>query len=161
MQERDVGPCSHLTMQKGDRMSMDIQSEVQHRWFRPPLQSATRSKRLRTNAQRRLRRDLCPSGKDDDGADHNCACRGKRVAPPPNGHKEHLSSRRARREGVHGTTTRFQLEHPSESGLLTHEATPRPQASTACLAFEDNPISLSNQIPYVKLGQLPLHKKRF
>ena len=47
MQERDMGSRSHLTTQKGDRMQMDIQSEVQCRRFRQPLQSTTRSEMLR------------------------------------------------------------------------------------------------------------------
>ena len=91
----------------------------------------TRSKRIRTNTWRRLRRDLCPGGKDDDCTDRDCASRGERVAPPPNGCKEHLSSRRIRRGGVHGTTTRLQLEHPSKSGMPTQEAPLRPKARTA------------------------------
>ena len=65
--ERDVGPHSHLTTQKGDRMPMDIQGKAQCQRFRQPLQRATLSERLRTNTWRRLRRDLCPGGKDDDG----------------------------------------------------------------------------------------------
>ena len=55
-QERDMGPHSHLTTQKGNRMPMDIQGQVQRRRFRQSLQSATRSERLRTNAWSRLRR---------------------------------------------------------------------------------------------------------
>ena len=97
---------------------MDIESEVQHRRFRQPLQSTTRSERLRTNAWSRLRRDLCPGGKDDDSVDRNCACRGERVAPPSNG--------RIRRGGVHCTTTQLQLDHTSESRLLTQEASLQP-----------------------------------
>ena len=140
---------------------MDIESEVQCRRLRQPLQSATRSKRIRTNTWRRLRRDLCPGGKDDDGLDRDCASRLERVAPPPNGCKERLSSRRTRRGGVHGTTTRLQLEHPSESCVPTQEATLWPQESTACLVLEDNAISSSNWLPLVQIGQLPLHTKRF
>ena len=64
MQERDMRSRSPLATQKGDQMQMDIQSEVQCRRFRQPLQSTTRSERIRTNTWRRLRRNLCPSGKD-------------------------------------------------------------------------------------------------
>ena len=123
MQERDVGSRSHLSTQQGNWMQMDIQSEVQRQRVRQPLQSATRSERLRTNARSRLRRDLCPGGKDDDGADRDCACCGERVEPPSNGYKERLPSRRTRRGGVHGTTTRLQFKHPSESRMPTQEAT--------------------------------------
>ena len=125
MQERDMGSHSHLTSIKSDRMQMDIQSEVLCRRFRQPLQSTTHSEMICTNAWSRLQRDLCPGGKDDDCADRDCACRGERVTPPSNGRKERFSSRRIRRGGVHGTTTRLQLEHPSESHMPTQEATLR------------------------------------
>ena len=74
-----------------------------------PLQSGTRSEGIRTNTWRRLRRNLCRSDKDEDGADCDCACRGERVTPPSNGCKECLSSRQIRRGAVHGITTLMAL----------------------------------------------------
>ena len=60
MQERDVGPRSHLTTQKGDRMQVHIKSKVQRRRFCQPLQSMTRSERLRKNAWSQLRETFAP-----------------------------------------------------------------------------------------------------
>ena len=125
MQERDVGSLPHLTTQKGDRMSMDIQSEVQRRRFCQPLQSATRSEMIRTNTWSWLRRELYPGDQDDDGANRNCACCGERVTPLSNARQECLSSRQTRR-GVHGTTTRLQFNQPFESRMPTQDATLRP-----------------------------------
>ena len=49
----------------------------------------------------------------------------QRVAPPSNGSKEHISSRRIRR-GVHGTTSRFQVEHTPTRGMPTQKASLQP-----------------------------------
>ena len=70
------------------------------RGFCKSPQSTTRCKRIRSNARHRLRRNLCPSDKDDHRMDRNCSCNNKTVAPPPDGRQERLSSRRIRRGGV-------------------------------------------------------------
>ena len=94
-QEQDVGSRSYLTTQKGDRMSIRWIYKVKHN-----VDGSINRYKARLVAKGYAQthgvdyeETFAPMGKDDDGTDRDCASRGERVAPPPNGCKECLSSR--------------------------------------------------------------------
>ena len=90
-------------------------------------------------------KNLCPGGKDDHRADHNCCCSSQKVAPRLDGRQEHLSSRRMRR-GVHDPTTQLRITRTPERRVPSQEASLRPQTRTMYMTLEDHAISSSDPI---------------